>query len=118
MKIERAYHFNETAKRHIWILSDAESGVAVHLWIAGDGKTPYGGIESHSPKRPAHRTEPEPDHKHCWILDGPCWHDGTSSGAERAIEMYRNGWLDNETAWQYLVSWLASAVGNAQEVTT
>jgi hypothetical protein len=58
---------------------------AVALNVTGPhGDTGFSfGLEFHSPvaidDRPA-------DHRRCFLLDGPCWHEGTSLGASETFE--------------------------------
>lgn len=72
--------------RFIWSLKGDKGGV--HLWAqfrpnfercSITNELCYGGIEIHSPK-PRYEWEDEntPAHKCCWLLEGPCWHDGSS----------------------------------------
>ncbi len=57
----------------------------------------FGGVEIHYAKPPDHLHEKIPSHDHCWLLDGPCWHDGSST---HASEVWIPRWLgcrgDNE----------------------
>lgn len=70
--------------RHTWKYVSAKGGV--HIW-AQEVKPElrgvlfdkfYGGIEVHWRKKPDWVSRDEPDHAHCWVLDAPCWHDGSS----------------------------------------
>lgn len=76
------YHVFLRAKRpeHIWILSNG--GNAIHV-SARTSEWNHrfewsGGIECHWSVAPEWVKESEPHHEHCWILGGPCWHDGSS----------------------------------------
>jgi hypothetical protein len=66
---------------HMWTLSNADGAVHIHGWMHESpsyGREWLGGIEIHSPKQ-LYGSEPaDPTQKHCWLLDGPCWHDGSS----------------------------------------
>ena len=67
---------------HSYELVGARGGL--HLHISGPHKYDSGehwsaGLEFHS--RVPLRDEP-PSHDRCWLLDGPCWHDGTSLYAQ------------------------------------
>ena len=69
--------------RHTWWIKGQEGGV--HIWARisrTEGWPPewIGGVECHWASCPDggwHKPE-APSHDHCWLLDGPCWHDGTS----------------------------------------
>jgi len=37
-----------------------------------------GGVEYHHRAAPEYLFGKDAAHEHCWILGGPCWHDGTS----------------------------------------
>lgn len=78
--------------RHMWTLVGPKG--AVHAWAepaSGTirellGEAYYGGIEIHSPKRIY--GDGEPNHKDCWLLKGPCWHDGSSLQFSECIEPF------------------------------
>lgn len=78
------YEFHEKTNAHVWIVS-GEKG-AVHIWgVLKDGDEfgdphdrLYGGIEAHYRSPPAYMADRPPSHDHCWALDAPCWHDGSS----------------------------------------
>lgn len=66
---------------HIWAIANEAGGVHVSAWrvTESNGRTQWlGGIECHSPKKLYESSKDEPDHEHCWLLGGPCWHDGSS----------------------------------------
>ena len=69
----------------------------VHLHISGphvyDGRENWSaGLEFHS--RTATDDEP-PSHARCWLLDAPCWHEGTSSyPQERYMPLWHAGHYD------------------------
>ena len=63
-----------------------------------------GGVETHR-RTPFEYSQSDttPDHDHCVLLDGPCWHDGTSLwAAEYWIPMYRT--CGEDWVWQELES--------------
>ncbi len=74
------YAYEHTKDRHIWSLVGPGGGV--HIW-AVENEAPYrheryyGGIEMHSRKQ-LYDWLTEPSHTDCWLLKGPCWHDGSS----------------------------------------
>lgn len=77
----------ENHQQHTWT-AVGEHG-AIHVWAvpSGDyGASPYrerfyGGIEVHSLTG-----EGEPSHSACWLLNAPCWHDGSSLFFSENIE--------------------------------
>ena len=68
---------------HTWSLVGDRGGIHVSAWVtpplAGFYDYPrwMGGIEGHSPVWREYDSE-KPSHEHCWLLGGPCWHDGSS----------------------------------------
>lgn len=77
------YHDKEGREpRHIWFIVGEKGGV--HIWATEKSKELsdrfggrfYGGIECHW--RQAQHGEAEVSHDHCWLLKGPCYHDGSS----------------------------------------
>ena len=85
------YTFDPKAKnpRHIWSVKSPKG--ACHIWAVENppnmpfyGELYYGGIEIHSPT-PMYGDAP-PHHEKCWLLDAPCWHDGSSLQFSEQIE--------------------------------
>ena len=71
----------EPRKRFVWSCKGEKGGV--HIWAQFTeepicGEKCYGGIEVHYPFKPYDFAPDEPHHDKCWLLDGPCWHDGSS----------------------------------------
>jgi len=74
-------------ERFVWAVVGSLGGV--HVWAQRLPETTlalgsglwdypfYGGVEVHR-RTPAEYDGSEPSHKECWLLDGPCWHDGSS----------------------------------------
>lgn len=57
---------------------------AVHFWVEpnwNDNSRSWGGVEVH--KRP--RENETPDNEDCWLLSGPCVHDGSSLYASEVV---------------------------------
>jgi len=82
---------------------------AVHISIRpstlrrSDGEDAFiGGLEVHS-RKPFSYSDPEPDHNDCWLLKGPCWHDGTSLYVSEVVIPF---WLvdpeNNERMFKFL----------------
>jgi len=78
--------FEEDAEksRYTWSLVGPDGGV--HIWaqlLPEDSLTRhmhgsqfYGGVECHW-KKPVYENQ-EVSQEHCWLLNGPCYHDGSS----------------------------------------
>lgn len=61
---------------HCWVLNGKDGGIHVDACLTGfdtANKRWYGGIECHTPT-----SEDNANHKNCWVIGGPCKHDGSS----------------------------------------
>jgi len=93
--------------RHIWSVAGERGGIHVSIWATDIRPSGYiGGIEIHWRNRPDWMDRSEPDHEHCWLLNGPCWHDGSSL---QATEYWIPLWLsvrgqehEHQTMFDYL----------------
>lgn len=71
---------------HVWSCIGAVG--AIHLRIRAyaldkeKGLQWSSGIEFHSRTAPPSSPHDAPSQDHCWLLEGPCWHDGSSMYAE------------------------------------
>ena len=74
---------------HQWELTGPRGGIHVMARPDSlrDGREWLGGIEGHSPK-PREYDGETPHHEHCWLLQGPCWHDGSSLQFSEQIGPY------------------------------
>lgn len=75
---------------HTWGLTGKRGGIHVHAWEASSGwrdERWIGGIEGHSPIRREYDSE-KPSHEHCWLIHGPCWHEGSSLQFSEQIGPY------------------------------
>lgn len=71
-------------KRHMWTAVGEKGGI--HIWAQPHlpdfaerwGEKFFGGIEKHSKVAMYEYNAGKPDHKDCWLLKCPCWHDGSS----------------------------------------
>ncbi|MEC7291740.1 MAG: hypothetical protein VXW22_16810, partial [Pseudomonadota bacterium] len=72
-------------ERHNWIVRGPKG--AVHIWAEdmtrhSPSRDPWygliGGIECHYAEPPDYMHEDAPSREDCWILNGRCWHDGSS----------------------------------------
>ena len=80
--MNRKYEFYPDTERHVWSVVDERGGL--HLWIqrAYYDHSYFGGFEGHYREPPEYRADTPPDNERCWLLDTPCWHDGSSLWAE------------------------------------
>lgn len=76
---------------HSWWIKGQSGGV--HIWarlskLAGWQLEWIGGVECHWAQCPAgsYHNPDTPSHGDCWLLGGPCWHDGTSLYFSERIE--------------------------------
>lgn len=79
--------------RHHWHLRGPKGGISfsVSLWEGAGGAEkhakfggPSCGLEFHHGFDPTGGKEAA-HHARCWLLEGPCWHDGTSLYASETI---------------------------------
>lgn len=66
---------------HLWSLADKTGGIHISANISSwsDGSRQWlGGCETHYAKCPDYMSPNKPSCEHCWVLGGPCWHDGSS----------------------------------------
>ena len=78
--------------QHVWSVVGPEGGV--HIWarestMKFSNERFIGGVEVHA-KKPMYGDQPV-SHEHCWLLGGPCYHDGTSLYFSERIEPYLRG---------------------------
>jgi len=68
-----------------------------------EDEKPSGGIELHYQIPPDYMDDQAPSHQDCWLLNSPCWHDGSSL----AIEPYKENmdyYCNNpERMWDVLI---------------
>lgn len=90
---------------HIWTCIGAKGAMHFHVTDMGEnhkhGDRYSGGLEQHS--RQPFGTDEAPSHEKCWLLGGPCWHDGTSLYAhETLIPMWLAAPNDHERVFRML----------------
>lgn len=72
--------YERNAHRTIFAVVGERGGM--HFWFHEDSDgEKHGGIEQHS-RKPMYDWDRAPSNDKCWLLDGPCWHDGSSLQAE------------------------------------
>ena len=80
-----------------WIIAGEEGAVEFHTELKPDvGLLPeYAGVERHS-----HNGDGQPSYRHCDVLNGPCWHDGSSALKDDGLDYLKGcSW---ESLWQWL----------------
>lgn len=110
------YKFEPTAwgsNRHTWVIIGRHGAVHLHLNdrredskdIHSASDKVSGGVEVHYRQPPEYRQDDCPDHDRCWLLEGPCWHDGSSlQVSEEICEPYYMQAL-NEGDHQTFFNW-------------
>ena len=82
MKYRCKYEYtNDYYAKHIWSVEGANGGIHLHITDLGEKITNErysGGIEYHYRTPPDYMKEDAPSHHNCFLLGGPCWHDGSS----------------------------------------
>jgi len=86
MKYRSKYEYtNEFSKRHVWTVIGRHGAIHLHISEVSMGSDKpdsiSGGVEYHYRVPPEYMSDDAPSHDRCSILQGPCWHDGTSSWA-------------------------------------
>lgn len=89
--------------RHAWSLVGPLGGV--HFTFYDHKDTPSAGLEFHHSPVCDYRRNEAPDHVNCWLIGGPCRHDGSSLYARETLlpmilPMIRNG--DHGTIFRFL----------------
>lgn len=73
---------------HCWTCVGPLGGVHLHVrdCMPGDDWTRFlGGLEFHYRTPPGYLAKDPPSHEKCWLIDAPCWHDGTSLYASETL---------------------------------
>lgn len=110
MKLRTKYtyqrHFG--SPEHMWTCIGREGGLHLHItdYTSSDfmQNTPYsGGLEVHYRSPPEYMEDDAPSHDHCWLLQCPCWHDGTSLYVSEVAIPF---WLTDPTNIERMLDWL------------
>ncbi len=67
--------------RHMWELVGPDGGIHFHVTLT-KGYDPSCGLEIHYRSR---QGDQAPSQTNCWLVGGPCWHDGTSLYASETL---------------------------------
>lgn len=75
---------------HMWSVVGARGGIHIHITSSNSSDDDpdmqyFGGLEIHYRRPPAYKSEDAPSQDNCWLLGGPCWHDGMSLYAREVI---------------------------------
>lgn len=117
-KLTRRYEMREVYGNwmHRWIVECAGGCVELHITDRRkkdlEGFNDFlGGVELHYRFPPPGNEFDAPSHKRCHTLGGgvDCWHDGTSTGADTAIDFFRMGVdskLDHEWYFGFVEEWM------------
>jgi len=98
MKFRNEYKYCSPFGRpkHIWTCVGRHGAVHLHITDMGEAfAKKYGdqysaGLECHCRQPPRYMADDAPANEKCWLIGGPCWHDGTSLYAQ---ESYVPFWL-------------------------
>ena len=92
---------NEKYIEIAFIVKDERGAIHFHFRIdqtplfPEDGRFSCAGVETHYASAPDYMDGEAPSHENCWILGGPCWHDGTSLWAsEHWLPHFRTSGTD------------------------
>ena len=76
--------------------TNADHRIAREFWRSG-------GLEIHRREPDGYQRGEGASNDHCWLLDGPCWHDGSSLYAtEQLIPLLEN--FGEDALWERLES--------------
>jgi len=67
---------------HMWQLVGAKGGVHFTATFYKAGEYPTCGLEMHFREPP---DDSAPSQTNCWLIGGPCWHEGTSLYASETL---------------------------------
>ena len=76
---------------HCWSIKGDRGGIHVNAWwsdFGGRSDHWIGGVEGHSPVPQEYSPDSPPSQEHCWLLEKPCWHDGSSLQFSEQIAPY------------------------------
>lgn len=96
---------------HVWTVIGRHGAMHFHVtdmgeaWAQKHGRDQQysGGLEIHHRAPPDYMRDDAPSQDKCWLIGGPCWHDGTSLYASETIIPF---WLcapnDHERMFRFL----------------
>lgn len=92
---------------HRWEIVGARAGahLSIRPYKSGDKIEHSAGLEMHYRNPPAYMGDCAPSHNRCFLLEGPCWHDGTSMYAqERFVPLFLDG--DEDAIFSEMIRWV------------
>lgn len=95
MKFKCKYSYEQEtwgSATHIYSLVGGQG--AVHFWVREFQKDKgeigqSGGVEIHRRRPQDNSKHDPPSHNQCWLLNAPCWHDGSSLLGEEWIRRWK-----------------------------
>lgn len=111
MKFRCKYEYSNQfeSPNHVWTCIGALGAIHFHVTDMGEkhgeqyGNRYSGGLETHYRSPPDYMKDHAPSHDKCWLLQCPCWHDGTSLYAsETLIPMWLAAPNDHERMFRML----------------
>lgn len=72
-----------TDERVEWAIIGDAGAISFWMFKKKHSGLRLGGVEEHRRTPNEYQKSQDPSHKKCFLLDGPCWHDGSSLAAER-----------------------------------
>src|SRR5690349_13442296 len=76
-------------------------GVHFHMRLFHSARNSLAGFEIHSPKPIYGEAGKPPDNEKCWLIEGQCYHDGSSSIGSAMVEQIQSGATEQEI-WERL----------------
>lgn len=119
--MNRVMHLNSSTLSFA-VVGDAG---AIHFWVDTEDVSSEHteepgyvmcGIEQHS-RKPMYASQAEPTHDPCWILKGPCYHDGgTGPARDYLLPMFIdcNRLGDFEPLWLKIEQWYRERFGDEE----
>ena len=108
-----SYAYNAERKTHSWAVVGEQGGVHIRATLMPDSAAQLfggrfcGGVECHWRQAPDWAAHEAPSHDHCWLLKGPCWHDGSSLYFDVNIAPLLHG-IDGETVPEHTHEYVKS----------
>lgn len=121
MTTEFKYELVEGAgcSRHIFSAVDERGGM--HFWAQRSamdcGREHFGGVECHYRSQPEYMSDESGSDK-CWLLNAPCWHDGSSTlASETWIPIWECDPDNHQAIFDLLAERMDSTFGKAKHHT-
>ena len=99
--------------RHTWSVKDDAIGIHLSITVPTGDHDAYGGFEIHHRSAPNYMKGEAPSHDNCWLLNSPCWHDGSSTYAR---EFWIPKWEQSPNDHESMLSMLAGELRKRREI--